>query len=52
MAIEMLWPFIFCFIGFSLLVSVIVCLRLRNEILLRNSLRPWVRKLAMQQQNN
>jgi heme exporter protein C len=52
MAIEMLWPFIFCFIGFSLLVSVIVCLRLRNEILLRNSLRPWVRKLVIQQKNN
>ncbi|ALO33972.1 heme ABC transporter permease [Colwellia sp. MT41] len=46
MALEMLWPFIFCFIGFSLLVAVIISLRFRNEILARNSIRPWVRELV------
>ena len=46
MSLDMLWPFIFCFIGFSLLVGVIICLRFRNEILARNSIRPWVRELV------
>lgn len=49
MSLEMLWPFIFCFIGFSLLVGVIISLRFRNEILARNSIRPWVRTLVNQQ---
>ena len=49
MALEMLWPFLFCFIGFSFLVGVIVSLRFRNEILARNSIRPWVRELVSQQ---
>jgi len=49
MSLDMLWPFILCFIGFSLLVGVIVSLRFRNEILARNSIRPWVRELVSQQ---
>ena len=48
MSLDMLWPFIICFIGFSLLVGVIICLRFRNEILARNSIRPWVRELVQQ----
>jgi heme exporter protein C len=48
MSLDMLWPFIICFIGFSLLVGVIVSLRFRNEILARNSIRPWVRELVSQ----
>jgi len=49
MSLDMLWPFILCFIGFSLLVGVIISLRFRNEILARNSIRPWVRTLVSQQ---
>ena len=51
-SLEMLWPFIFCFIGFALLVGVIVSLRFRNEILARNSIRPWVRELVSQKLHN
>lgn len=46
MSIEMLWPFILSFIGFALLVGVIVCIRFRSEILIRNSIRPWVKTLV------
>jgi heme exporter protein C len=51
MTIEMLWPFIFCFIGFALLVATIICIRFKTEILARNSMRPWVRELATQLEN-
>jgi len=47
MSIEMLWPFVFCFLGFSLLVSAIICIRFRSEILIRNSTRPWVKALVI-----
>lgn len=47
MSVDMLWPFIFCFIGFSLLVATIVCIRFRSEILTRNSIRPWVKAIAL-----
>ena len=46
MSIEMLWPFIFCLLGFSFLVSIIICIRFRTEVLARNSMRPWVQKLV------
>ncbi|PCH95977.1 MAG: heme ABC transporter permease [Gammaproteobacteria bacterium] len=56
MSVEMLWPFLFCFLGFALLVGVIVCIRFRSEILKRNSIRPWVRTLVSehfeQEKNN
>lgn len=45
MSIEMLWPFIVCLIGFALLVTTIICIRFRTEILARNSMRPWVKEL-------
>jgi heme exporter protein C len=45
----MLWPFIFCFLGFALLVGAIICIRFRSEILNRNSIRPWVRTLVSEQ---
>ena len=48
MSIEMLWPFMFAFIGFALLVSVIICIRFRTEILARNSMRPWVKTLVLE----
>jgi len=43
----MLWPFLFTFLGFVLLVSVIICIRFRSEILARNSIRPWVKSLVL-----
>ncbi len=46
MSIDMLWPFLFCFLGFALLVATIICIRFRSEILARNSIRPWVRALV------
>ena len=48
MTIDMLWPFIFTFVGFSLLVAVIISIRFRSEILSRNSMRPWVKTLVTQ----
>ena len=49
MSIDMLWPFIICFLGFSLLVATIVCIRFRSEILIRNSVRPWVKAVVLSQ---
>lgn len=47
MAAGMYWPFLVCLLGFSLLVALIISLRFRNEILARNSMRPWVKTLVM-----
>ncbi|WP_426359927.1 heme ABC transporter permease [Pseudocolwellia sp. HL-MZ19] len=49
MTIDMLWPFIFCYMGFIFLIVVITCIRFRSEILSRNSMRPWVRELVLNQ---
>ena len=49
MSVEMLWPFVFCFLGFALLVSTLICIRFRSEILIRNSIRPWVKALVIKQ---
>lgn len=49
MTIDMLWPFIFCYMGFVFLIMVITCIRFRSEILSRNSMRPWVRELVLKQ---
>jgi len=46
MSDDMLWPFLFCFLGFALLVGTIICIRFRSEILTRNSIRPWVKTLV------
>lgn len=48
MTMDMFYPFIFCFLGFAFLIAVITSIRFRTEILVRNSMRPWVRKLVMQ----
>ena len=50
MAAGMYWPFLVCLLGFSLLVTLIISLRFRNEILARNSMRPWVKSLVMAQE--
>jgi len=47
MTMDMLWPFIFCYMGFIFLIVVITCIRFRSEILSRNSMRPWVKELAL-----
>lgn len=46
MSAEMYWPFVLCFLGFSFFVGAVACLRFQNEILARNSMRPWVKKLV------
>jgi len=50
MSIEMLWPFIFCYMGFVFLITVITCIRFRSEIISRNSMRPWVRDLVISEE--
>ncbi len=47
MSMEMLWPFLFSFLGFAFLVGLIICIRFKTEILARNSMRPWVKELVM-----
>ncbi|WP_371374315.1 heme ABC transporter permease [Thalassotalea aquiviva] len=51
MSAEMLWPFLVCLLGFSFLVGAIACKRFCNEVLTRNSMRPWVRALATEQES-
>ena len=51
MTLEMLWPFIFSYMGFIFLITVIACIRFRTEILARNSMRQWVRDLAINGEN-
>ncbi|MDP7592602.1 MAG: heme ABC transporter permease [Litorilituus sp.] len=46
---DMLWPFLFCFLGFVMLVAAIICIRFRSEVLARNSIRPWVQVLVATQ---
>lgn len=45
MSLEMFWPFLICFFGFSFLVGAIMCTRFQTELLARNRMRPWVRKM-------
>lgn len=52
MTADMFWPFLICFIGFSLLVTALICVRFRTEVLNRNSMRPWVRDLVSTQENS
>jgi heme exporter protein C len=49
MSAEMFWPFVFCFIGFILFITLVICIRFRTEILARNGMRPWVRDLIIAQ---
>ena len=52
MSPEMYWPFLISFLGFAFLITVIICIRFRTEILTRNSLRPWVKNLVSSQETN
>lgn len=49
MAPEMLWPLLVCLLGFLLLCSALVILRLNNEILKREARRPWAQALLIKQ---
>lgn len=46
---EMYWPFILCFFGFTFLTAAITCMRFQNEVIQRNSMRPWVVKLITEE---
>lgn len=39
---DMLWPLLFCILGFALYAAAIVVRRLQNEIMAREHHRPWV----------
>ncbi|KQA19098.1 heme ABC transporter permease [Vibrio metoecus] len=45
---EMLWPLLACIFGFAFFFAALTMIRLRNEILSRESHRPWVWELANQ----
>jgi len=44
MSMDMFWPFLFCFF-----VGAIMCTRFQTELLARNRIRPWVRKLVQEE---
>lgn len=46
---SMYWPFLICLLGFSFLTAAMTCQRLSTEILARNSMRPWVKNIAITQ---
>ncbi|MGB1263409.1 MAG: heme ABC transporter permease [Cognaticolwellia sp.] len=52
MTADMFWPFLVCFIGFAFLVTALICLRFRSEILHRNNMRPWVRELVANEEKS
>lgn len=47
MAAEMLWPLLIMIAAFATLLVALTLMRFRNEILTRESHRPWVRLLAL-----
>ena len=46
MSMDMYQPFVVCFFGFVCLASSLICTRFQTELLGRNRMRPWVRKLV------
>jgi heme exporter protein C len=46
MSDTMLWPLLVMLLGFGCFFAAVTLVRLRNEILLRESHRPWVQKLV------
>ncbi|NAW68738.1 heme ABC transporter permease [Vibrio sp. V27_P1S3P104] len=47
---DMLWPLLICIVGFAFFFVAVTLIRLRNEIIQRESQRPWVIELATQLQ--
>ncbi len=52
MTADMFWPFLICFLGFAFLVTALICIRFRTEVLNRNSMRPWVRELVANEEKS
>ena len=46
MSNDMLWPLLVMLLGFGCFFAAVTLVRLRNEILSRESHRPWVQKLV------
>src|SRR5699024_11049283 len=46
---DMLWPLLIMIVAFSCFLGALTLMRLRNELLRRESHRPWVLKLAEEQ---
>ena len=46
---AMLYPLLINLLGFGLLLGTLTLVRFRNEIIARNSMRPWVREMAQQE---
>src|SRR5690554_118578 len=46
---EMLWPLLISILGFLLVASTLVILRLNNEILKREVRRPWAQSLLLKE---
>ncbi|PSV39377.1 heme ABC transporter permease [Photobacterium sp. GB-27] len=46
MSTDMLWPLLIGIVGFAFFFGTVTMIRLRNEILIRESHRPWVRELV------
>lgn len=46
---DMLYPLLINITGFGLMIAALTLVRFKNEILVRNSMRPWVRELAINQ---
>ncbi|NQZ21000.1 MAG: heme ABC transporter permease [Colwellia sp.] len=49
MSIEMFLPFVFSFLGIAMLVTYVISIRFRTELLARNGMRPWVRNLITEE---
>ncbi|MGI2261666.1 heme ABC transporter permease [Shewanella sp. GXUN23E] len=49
MPTDMLIPLLINIFGFGMMIGALTLVRFRAEILARNGMRPWVRKLAMEQ---
>lgn len=47
---QMLWPLLINILGFALFIAAVSTLRLKNEILLRELNRPWVKQLLLGQE--
>ncbi|RAH17906.1 heme ABC transporter permease, partial [Vibrio vulnificus] len=46
-ASTMLWPLLTNILGFAFFFAAVTMVRFRNEIISKESHRPWVRQLAL-----
>ncbi|MDF2177487.1 heme ABC transporter permease [Aliiglaciecola sp. CAU 1673] len=49
---SMLWPLLLCILGLALLTGAMCLYRLQNELLRRESHRPWVRAMLLEEEQN